>query len=60
VELVFASGMDSSIYHLVVRDERETLCGLKVSKLKSQQALHLMTDRLGPKATSGFTTKAVK
>jgi hypothetical protein len=44
VELVFASGMDSSIYHLVVRDERETLCGLKVSKLKSQQALHLMTD----------------
>jgi hypothetical protein len=44
VEFAFASGMDSDIYHLVVRDDMETLCGLKVSRLKSQQALHLVTE----------------
>jgi len=44
VEFAFASGMDSEIYHLVVRDDMETLCGLKVSRLKSQQALHLVTE----------------
>lgn len=49
VEFAFASGMDSSIYHLVVRHDMETLCGLKVSRLKSHQALHLVTD-VAPKA----------
>jgi len=44
VEFAFASGMDSGIYHLVERDDMETLCGLKVSRLKSQQALHLVTE----------------
>jgi len=44
VEFAFASGTDSGIYHLVVRDDMETLCGLKVSRLKSQQALHLITE----------------
>ena len=44
VEFAFASAMDSGIYHLVVRDDMETLCGLKVSRLKSQQALHLVTE----------------
>ena len=44
VEFAFASGMDSGIYHLVVSDDMETLCGLKVSRLKSQQALHLITE----------------
>ena len=49
VEFAFASGIDSSIYHLVVRHDMETLCGLKVSRLKSQQALHLIAE-VSPRA----------
>src|SRR5690242_4332639 len=40
----FASGTSSRVYHLVVRNEMETLCGLKVSRLKSKQALHLVPE----------------
>jgi hypothetical protein len=41
---MYASGSDSEIYHLVVRDEFETLCGLRISRLQSQHALHIVTD----------------
>jgi len=44
MELAYASSTSSSVYHLVERKEMETLCGLKVSHLKCQQALHLVTD----------------
>lgn len=47
--LAYASGTGSNIYHLVVKDEMETLCGLKVSRLRSQQALHLVTE-ISPRA----------
>jgi len=44
MELAYASSTSSSVYHLVERKEMETLCGLKVSRLKFQQALHLVAD----------------
>ena len=44
VTFAYASGIGSDIYHLVVGKEMETLCGLKVSRLKSQQALHVVTE----------------
>jgi hypothetical protein len=44
VALAYASSAGSNIYHLVVKNEMETLCGLKVSRLKSQQALHLVSE----------------
>lgn len=44
MDLMYASGPDNGIYHLVVRNGMETLCGLRVSRLKSQHSLHLVTD----------------
>jgi hypothetical protein len=44
MRFMYASGADSEIYHLVVRDEFETLCGLRVSRLRSQHALHIVED----------------
>jgi biotin operon repressor len=44
VEFIYASTTGSGVYHLVVRSEMETLCGLRVSRLKSQQVLHLVTE----------------
>ena len=44
VTFAYASGTSSDIYHLVVRNEMETLCGLRVSRLKSQHALHVVTE----------------
>ena len=43
MRFAYASGSESSIYHLVPCHEMETLCGLRVSRLKSQ-ALHLVTE----------------
>ena len=40
----YALGTTSDIYHLVVTNEMETLCGLRVSRLKSQHALHVVTE----------------
>src|SRR6476661_2291498 len=44
VELPYASGTNNSIYHLVMKNDLETLCGLRVSRLRSQQGLHLVTE----------------
>jgi hypothetical protein len=44
MQFAYASGNGSSIYHLVPRNEMETLCGLRVSRLRSQEALHLVTE----------------
>jgi len=42
VDVVYATGSVSGIYHLVVRNDQETLCGLRVSRLRSEQSLHLV------------------
>jgi hypothetical protein len=42
--LTYASGPDQGIYHLVVRNELETLCGLRVSRIRSQHSLHLVNE----------------
>ena len=44
VELAYAAGTNGSIYHLVMKNDLETLCGLRVSRLRSQQGLHLVTE----------------
>ena len=43
VELAYA-GTNGSIYHLVMKNDLATLCGLRVSRLRSQQGLHLVTE----------------
>lgn len=44
MEFMYASGPGNGIYHLVVRNELETLCGLRISRLQSQHALHLVNE----------------
>jgi len=44
LQMMYAIGPGNGIYHLVVRNDSETLCGLKVSRLRSEQSLHLVTD----------------
>jgi hypothetical protein len=44
MELAYAAGTNGSIYHLVMKNDLETLCGLRVSRLRSQQGLHLVTE----------------
>ena len=44
MEFMYASGSDNDIYHLVARNESETLCGLRISRLQSQHALHIVHD----------------
>jgi len=44
VRFVYASGNGSSIYHLVPTNKMETLCGLRVSRLRLQEALRLVTE----------------
>jgi hypothetical protein len=45
-DLTYASGPDNDIYHLVVRNGMETLCGLRVSRLRSQHSLHLVKNAI--------------
>jgi len=41
---LFATGPENGIYHIVVRNKSETLCGLKVSRLRSDHLLHIVSD----------------
>jgi len=42
--MMYATGPRNGIYHLVVRNDSETLCGLRFSRLRSEQSLHLVSD----------------
>ncbi len=39
---MYATGPENGIYHIVVRNKSETLCGLKVSRLRSDHSLHIV------------------
>jgi len=43
-EMKYATGPGNGVYHLVLTDSAETLCGLRVSRLKSAHLLHLESD----------------
>jgi len=40
----YAIGPGNGVYHIVMKNESETLCGLRVSRFKSQHVLHLVSD----------------
>ena len=44
---MYATGTGNGIYHLVINNSAETLCGLKVSRMRSGQSLHLVPDVSG-------------
>jgi len=44
MRLMYASGPSNGVYHLVVADSAETLCGLKVSRMRFGHSLHLVSD----------------
>jgi hypothetical protein len=43
-EMRYATGPGNGVYHLVLTDSSETLCGLRVSRLRSEHFLHLESD----------------